>query len=179
MSEKMWIWRDIIRSSAFIELSGKSAQVLLIFYSKVQIAKMKVKGRNQWITTNDKALEFCYAEAERIGITARQFTRAIDQNVEVGFLDIVESGMGIYKRKTIYALSDRWQRFGAHDFVPAARPKDTRAYRRTQAQRLRSQKKSVGKADCVPSIIIPALPDRAGKKALGAGRKGKGMRASR
>jgi hypothetical protein len=72
---------------------------------------------------NNGEIEFTYAEAKRkYGITAGRFRRTIDELVEKGFLDISETGMGLYKMATHYAISDRWRWWGTESFKSAKRP---------------------------------------------------------
>jgi len=149
-SLKTWIWHGIVESRAFVALTGKSPQVLLIFYRKVRVEPAKhPKYRNEMIPSNDGALEFCYSEAKRRGITTGQFTRAISQLVEFGFIDIVEPGTGLFKVKTIYSLSDRWQKWGTPEFVKHERAKDERQYRKVMMNELRERRNriSTGKAE--------------------------------
>jgi len=72
---------------------------------------------------NNGELVFTYEEAKRLyGITAGRFTRAIEELVEKGFLDISETGMGLYKMATHYGISDRWRDYGTPSFRQVHRP---------------------------------------------------------
>lgn len=72
---------------------------------------------------NNGELVFTYIEAkQKYGMTAGRFARAIDELVEKGFLDIAETGMGLYGMPTHYGISDRWRYWGTEKFEPAKRP---------------------------------------------------------
>lgn len=72
---------------------------------------------------NNGEIVFTYEEAKRLyGIKPSRFRRAIDELVEKGFLDIAETGMGLYRMATHYAISDRWRWWGTDRFEQAKRP---------------------------------------------------------
>ncbi len=112
----IWTDRELRESEAFRYLTKSSLLVLMDFYAKRQVDK-KTKKR----MTNNGELFFTYAEAEQKGYTRATFQRALDQLIERGFIDVTFTGAGLYKSASQYALSDRWQKFGRSDFVPAER----------------------------------------------------------
>jgi len=112
--------KEIIFSKAFLSLSGIAPQVYLIFLSKRKYARV---GR-KWMQTNNGEIEFPYDEAQdQFGITKPRFTRAIDQLIKHGFLDIAKPGGGICGVKTLYSISERWQKFDTPDFEYRERKK--------------------------------------------------------
>lgn len=120
-----YIQRDLIESPAFRRLSATAIRVLLAFYLKQRKRPVRSGKRKEWITTNGHELSFTYAEAGRHwGIRQGAFREAIDRLVAVGFLDIQQSGAGLYKSATVYGLSERWRKYGTPDFEHAARPRD-------------------------------------------------------
>lgn len=118
----------MVKSSAWLSLSGTAIQVYLFFRCKCQFAKRNRRPgkRSQGLMErilNNGELVFAYQEAKRLyGITASRFRRAIDELVEKGFLDISETGMGLYKMATHYGISDRWRDYGTPSFRQAHRP---------------------------------------------------------
>ncbi len=126
-----WLPGEIVTSPAFMALTGKAPQVLLLLYCKRMIRKMKVSGKpgkrkKEYVTMNALDLRLTYAEARQWGLSEGQFKRARDQLVRVGFVDIIEAGGGMAGNAAKYGESDRWRRYGEPDFVEAERPKDTR-----------------------------------------------------
>ena len=124
-SAQVYVGREVITSRAFLALTGKAAQVLLIFFTKRKIEKQRPDPRGErFRIVNNGQLVFTNREAERLyGLTAKTFRHAIDENVRVGFLDITKHGGGLEGDCTRYALSDRWRAYGTSAFQLAERPK--------------------------------------------------------
>ncbi len=86
----MFVDPGLVKSPAWLTLTGRSAHVYLIFLTKRQMAK--VKGRkpgkgDRWMVTNNGRITFTYREAkDKYGISERQFKFAIDQLVEHGII---------------------------------------------------------------------------------------------
>lgn len=78
----------------------------------------------EWRITNNGEIQFTYLEAEKKwGISVGKFTRAIDDLLRVGLIDITKTGLGLHKDESLYAISDRWEKFGTDKFVVMERPK--------------------------------------------------------
>jgi hypothetical protein len=117
---KMFIEGDLPSSPAWRSLSKKSAEILLLFYTKRQMAQ--ISKRSPWTITNNGQITFSYKEAEDKGYRSATFRRCIDQLVEVGFIDIAGSGSGLFQVATKYAMSERWMKFGTANFIHKKRP---------------------------------------------------------
>ncbi len=94
----MFIDRELIRSPAYLSLTGIAPQVYLLFRSRAQVNRLKTKRgeRERWEIINNGEIVFTYLDAlKKHGITGPRFTRAIDQLVRKGFLDIVHQGGGL------------------------------------------------------------------------------------
>ena len=114
-----FIKREMYQSKAFLALgcrgngvySSLSPQLLILFLDKRQFVKPKgKKGRNgKRVCVNADNLSMTYGEVEKkYGVTKPRFTRAIDELLAKGFIEVKHHG-GAYKRdKTIYSLSDEW-----------------------------------------------------------------------
>lgn len=107
-------------SAAYRGLSSHAKDVLWWFWSR---RRMEKDHKGNYHATNNGELVYTYAQAKRNGIPQPAFTRAIDNLIERGFLDITASGAGQFKVTTLYALSDRWRKFGKPDFVSSKRLK--------------------------------------------------------
>jgi len=126
--DKMFVSRKQITSKAFLSLKTAAAcQVLMIFLNKCRYEKVQIKPGTrdkEWRITNNGEIQFTYTEAkQKYGISAGRFTRAIDNLVEKGLIDIEKSGFGLHKDITLYAISNRWEKYGTDEFVPAKRPR--------------------------------------------------------
>ena len=145
--------RQLINCKAYLALKGISPQLLLLFYSRRKMARVGRRGKKKWVCTNATEIEFTYLEAKkRFGITHSRFTRGIDDLIEKGFIDIAHQGGAYRHDKTIYALSDRWKKYGTLDFEKSTRPKVT-------VQRgCRKPKQKGGRIDCA-RLLCPK-PER-------------------
>jgi len=116
---RVWVDRQLIGSPAFLELTGKAPQVLLAFLSKRQFARIP-KGssrKKEWELINNKQIVFTYEDAEsEYGVGNKTFSRAIDQLISHGFIDIARVGIGIGGYPTLYSISERWRKYGQPDF---------------------------------------------------------------
>ncbi len=126
-----WFEKDLIRSKAFRGLTSTAKDVYLHFLLKRQFRnsnrnKKHGKGVRMEIINNGKIC-FPYSEAEKIGIPRPTFARALDNLVERGLIDITHAGSGGVKGDmSLYAISDRWEKFGTDEFIEAHREPDPR-----------------------------------------------------
>ena len=115
--------RELIESSAFLSLTGKAPQVLMLFLRKRRMKKSNTR-RQTWIITNNGDIEFTYTEAERRWSLSRsQFQRALRQLCDCGFIDIAFRGTGHHGSSNRYSVSARWREWGTDQFVQANPPK--------------------------------------------------------
>ena len=111
--------REMIKSEAFRGLPGTAIVILMDFLMKRKIKKGMI--------LNNGEIVYPFAEAEKKGISAATFNRNRDILIARGFLDVAHAGSGGKKGDmTLYALSNRWQKWGTDSFVPKERPKDLR-----------------------------------------------------
>ena len=115
----------LVKSRAWLSLSGIAPQIYTIFRTKCQIGKRRNRGkRDGIIIENNGEICFTYGEAKsKYGIIPSRFKRAIDQLLMTGFIDVIASGMGVHKVATLYAISERWRAFGTSNYISAERPK--------------------------------------------------------
>lgn len=119
--------RLLIDSWAYADLSGNAAKVLLRFMCKrqVQVSPAAGKRPKRTVILNNGKITYSYDEAEKHGYSRGTFARIIDSLVDHGFIDIAESGAGLFRSATYYALSERWQKWNTPDFVESPRKKRT------------------------------------------------------
>jgi len=125
-SPYFWIDRRLIKSKAFQSLQRPvSFKVLGVFWLKRQCFNVGRQGKKQWCIINNGEIVFTYKEAkDKYGISYGAFRNAIDELREKGFIDISESGAGLYKSANLYSISDRWKLYGTADYgKPKPRPK--------------------------------------------------------
>ena len=126
-SQHIYTERSLINSLAFIKLPGTAAKVLFWFLARRQFAKLSKFRRREWVNKNNGEIVFSYAEAEnKFNLTRPRYSRALDDLIKFGFIDINHRGGGMFKDMTTYYISDRWRDYGTSDFKEQSRPKDTR-----------------------------------------------------
>ena len=114
--------RELLESKAYYALNRNAIIVLNGFMGKRQIEKVGPRGRERKVIKNNGKIIFTYAEAERrLGIDHKQFSRAIDKLIEVGFIDIAKQGAALGRMPSEYSLSSRWQNYGTADFISGQR----------------------------------------------------------
>jgi hypothetical protein len=116
----------LLKSKAYRSLRTPTAYFVLgIFMTKRQPVKVGRAGKRQWDIVNNGEITFTYKEAkEKYGISYGAFRDAIDELRDKGFVDIAESGAGLYKSANLYAISDRWRLYGTQEYEePKPRPK--------------------------------------------------------
>ncbi|MGD9161960.1 MAG: hypothetical protein PVG39_26350 [Desulfobacteraceae bacterium] len=131
VSETISIERSLLNSEAFRRLSSTAKTVYFDFKMKCRVEEIKnKKGRkSSWRIKNNGELIYTYVEAMNKSpkITRPAFTRALDNLIEHGFIDVAHSGAGGRKGdKSMYAISHRWRKWGTNEFVEVIRQKDTR-----------------------------------------------------
>ncbi|MHC4098789.1 MAG: hypothetical protein ACYSU3_22360, partial [Planctomycetota bacterium] len=103
----------------FQTLTATAIKVLMIFLTKRQCERLGRRGKEQWTIKNNGEITFTYKEAKRkYGISDGAFRNAIDDLRNKGFLDIAESGAGLYKSANKYELCDRWKLYGTQEYQP-------------------------------------------------------------
>ena len=127
---KMFVSRRRMTSEAFRSLKTAAAcQVFMIFLYKCQMKNVQIRPGSrdkEWIILNNGKIQFSYREAlGKWGITQKRFTKAIDELVRVGLIDITHSGFGLHKDVSLYSISDRWENFGTDEFIVVKRQKRT------------------------------------------------------
>jgi len=125
----LYLPRDLLNSEGFKSLSKIATTVYLGFRMNCQVTRTKTPSgrKKEWVITNNGKIEYTYKKAEANGITRPRFQRAIDELVEKGFIDIERQGSGGIKGyASLYAISDRWKKWGTQDFEHKSRVKDDR-----------------------------------------------------
>jgi len=166
----MYVTFALLKSMAFFALSGKSPHILMDFLRKRKFDKDLVKHGN-FSPVNRDRLFYTRKEAAVRGYTEKVFSRGVDQLIEVGFLDLVEQGGGMVGHASVYALSERWKKYGTPEFVPAERPKDARAFKVASMAAAREKRRAgaqsalpgaQGAAKAAPGAAVEQPPDEAG-----------------
>lgn len=129
------------QAGSCIYVSGVSYQILLMLLAKRQFANMRPKrgGSKGFTRTDDNRFTLTYKEIQSYGfrvnkkgakvkgmITQPKATRAFDELLAKGFIEIVEQGGAYDKHKTQYALVDDYLTWRWGDAPIRERKKDFR-----------------------------------------------------
>ena len=111
--------RELVASSVYLSLEGSACYtVYWIFRLKCRVRNLGNNINPRWVITNNGLIVFTSKEAEKKwGISDYKFRKAIKNLVEVGLLDIAKPGGGSRKKRTLYAISERWKLYGTDDFI--------------------------------------------------------------
>lgn len=127
-NRKTWIDNAILTSEAWRSVRGVAPHIFMLFLSKRKMAKRNKRVKADWICININELNFTHDEAKKAGYTEKEFLLAIRKLIDRGFLDVVQYGGGVEKNKTVYALSNRWMKYGTDEFVKSVRVKYRRGF---------------------------------------------------
>jgi hypothetical protein len=127
VEEKIFITKELLRSSAYRSLRRVSMLIYQDFLSK-RIFK-KDRRNKVWQIRNNGELIYTYREAKENGFSPKQFRNALDELQAKGLIDIYHQGHGGRKPKdgegdfTTYWIDDRWMEYGTDDFRPPRKPR--------------------------------------------------------
>lgn len=131
INSQIWFERELLESEPFRKLTRAGLQVLVLFYCRRQMKWMK--RTEYWKITNNGRIVLPYTDAiKRLSVAGKNppsrktITRAIDQLVKYGFIDIIHVGGGVKGDCSRYAISQRWREYGEEGFIVKTRQKDTR-----------------------------------------------------
>ncbi len=104
---------EMIKSPAFVNLSGSAQYLMLLFLMKRSLTfpKDRKNGKGAMVVENIDDITLTYKEllAPPFNWTVPRFTRARDQLMAHGFIRIVHRGGAYKKDKNVYGLSDHWK----------------------------------------------------------------------
>lgn len=113
---------DLVLSPAYKALKESGLRVLNIFLLRQPMEKV---GAKEWAPKQtENEIKFTYTNANKLlDFTDPRFTRAIDDLIEKGFIDLRYQGGGAEGDHSLYVLSDMWKHFGTDQFKVRPRPK--------------------------------------------------------
>jgi len=114
--------------------------------------------RSPYVAVNDHKLIYPYREMMNdTGAKSRAtITRNIDLLISLGFIDIMSSGGLARGHYSIYAISDRWEKFGKPDFVQRTRRKGTR--HNDTLKQWQEKRRQTAQSRILKDVSIPVPP---------------------
>lgn len=116
--------KKMIRSKAFIKLTGAAKQILLELRMRLKLESYKPgkhsRRRNQqFYAGNNGKLVLSYKSIHKqFGYSTATISKAIDRLVATGFIEIAELGSGVQRRSHKIALTKNWEKYGTEEFKP-------------------------------------------------------------
>lgn len=112
---------EMYTSKAFLSLNATAVKILILFLGKRKLIfpKDRKGGKGAMVCENCDELTMTYKELENgpFYFTKPRITRALDELLAKGFIEIVDPGGAYRKHKAVYALSDLWRQW-----TPETRP---------------------------------------------------------
>lgn len=137
-----------LNSDAFKAIrSAHTLRVLIEFYRRRRIHKYSDHkgGRTQTVITNNGEIEFRYDDAiKRLKLSQTTFSRALDELVKLGFIDVTEMSCGLHRQATKYAISERYLKYGTPDFKEIDRDRITPPFAKNKKNQLPYMNKKRG-----------------------------------
>ncbi len=104
-------------------VSTASIKILILLLAKRRFTKQKNKS-SQYVRADDNKFPMTYKELEAYGISQGTATRAFDELLAKGFIDIAHQGGAFDKDKSLYSLVDDFRGWRPGDPPIRTRPKD-------------------------------------------------------
>jgi hypothetical protein len=113
-----YISKRLIRSKAFMKLTGAAKQMLLESYMRLKVNSSGGRKRSQrFFAENNGELVLSYKSIhDQYGYSTATISKAIDQLTARGFWSIVELGCGVKRQSHKIALINNWQDYGTENF---------------------------------------------------------------
>lgn len=114
----------MIRSKAFIKLTGAAKQILLELYMRLILDRYKPhkhsdRSKEQFYAKNNGKLVLSYKSIHKqFGYSTATISKAIDRLVANGFIEIAELGIGVKRISHKIALVKNWEKYGTDEFKP-------------------------------------------------------------
>ncbi|MEN8251510.1 MAG: hypothetical protein ABFS32_21475, partial [Bacteroidota bacterium] len=126
-SKSIVVEKKLLNSYAFESIKRpNSFRVYFCFLMKRKVKKDRYTG--QYKIINNGEIVFTYQEAQkRLGISVGTFRNCIDELIGLGLINLNHPGSGGRKGDvSLYAISERWKKYGTYAFVKKTRSKDQR-----------------------------------------------------
>ena len=126
---KIYITKDLLKSSAYRSLSRVALLIYQDFLSKRILKRINRSKRKAWLCENNGNIIYPYLEAEENGFSRVQFRNGIDELQNKGLIDITHHGRGGRKPLkgtgdvSMYFIDDRWKAWGTDEYKPPRMPR--------------------------------------------------------
>ena len=121
--DRLILSKKMLRSKAFVKLTGAAKQIILELYMRLKVNKYNPRKPNReserFYAQNNGELALSYKSIHKqFGYSTATISKAIDQLVAHGFIEIAELGCGVKRQSHKIALIKNWQDYGTESFRP-------------------------------------------------------------
>jgi len=122
-NDRLVLSKKMLRSKAFIRLTGAAKQILIELYMRLTLDKYQPRkphrNSERYYAKNNGELILSYISIQKqFGNSTATISKAIDQLVSHGFIEIAELGCGVKRQSHKIALIKNWQDYGTENFRP-------------------------------------------------------------
>lgn len=121
-NDRLVLSKTMLRSKAFVGLTGAAKQILLELYMRLKLESYKPRRNSrsdsqQFFARNNGKLVLKYSDIhEMFGYSTATISTAIDRLVDNGFIEIAELGCGVKRQSHKIALTTNWRQYGIPEF---------------------------------------------------------------
>lgn len=113
--------KKMLRSKAFVKLTGAAKQILLELRMRLKLENYRPKRNSRknerFYAGNNGKLVLSYKSIHgQFGYSTATISKAIDQLVATGFIEIAELGIGVKRQSHKIALIKNWEKYGTDEF---------------------------------------------------------------
>lgn len=148
--------KDMIRSKAFVKLTGAAKQMLLELYMRLRVDCLKNsrnKKESRYYAKNNGKIKLTYKEiTSQFGYSTATISKAIDRLVNNGFIEIAKIGVGVKRESHEIALIKNWRQYGTPEFR-AAKGKSNKPINGGFKKKITSETKAVQLQKLNPSTL--------------------------
>ncbi len=120
-----FITRELLLSKAYISLSSHAKLILAMFLLKRQMPGnyRSRKSLPKETVLNNGEIELSYKEIQIYGLDIKQISRAFDDVISKGFIEMTQRGGKGKKSYNKYQIIDDWKNYGTDAFIKRNRIK--------------------------------------------------------
>ena len=123
LNDRLVLSKKMLHSKAFITMTGAAKQILIELYIRLKVDRYKPRKRyresERFITKNNGKLVLTYNGIHKqFGYSTSTISKALDQLVSHGFIEIAELGCGVKRLSHKIALITNWQKYETPEFKP-------------------------------------------------------------
>lgn len=123
-NDRLILSKKMLRSKAFIKLTGAAKQILIELYTRLKLENYKPHNNSRissqrFFASNNGKLVLSYKSIHKqFGYSTATISKAIDRLVANGFIEIAELGIGAKRISHKIALIKNWEKYGTDEFKP-------------------------------------------------------------